>query len=102
MVGRAVVGVMIIVATGFALRRAMRETGSTVEGQWAATNRHSNVPADDGVDLGRINAPRVGWVFGQLVGAETPGLVPTRKETRERLIRGHAGMRCAMSPERVQ
>lgn len=102
MVGRTVIGVMIVVAAALAVSRAVRETGSKAVGRWSATNRHSDVPADDCVDLGKINGPRVGWVFGQLVGAETPGLAPTRKETRERLIHGHAGLRCAVSLERVQ
>jgi len=103
MVGRGAASVMILISVGFIMFRATRNSGSTAEGEWSASSRHSvDVAADDDMDLCRFNGPRVGWVFGQLIGAETPGLAPTRREARERLMSGQAGMRFAVSPTRLQ
>ena len=103
MVGRGAVGVLMVFVVGLIAIRAMRDASSTAEPDRAAAKRNAPDPnADDDMDLLRFNKPRVGWVFGQLMGAETPGPAPTRRETREHLMNSQPGVRFAVSPDRWQ
>ncbi len=103
MVRRSTLGVLMVFIVGVIALRVMRNPASTAKPRPAAANRSSLDPtADDDMDLYRFNRPRVGWVFGQLTGAETPGPAPTRREARERLMSSQSGVPLAVSPDHWQ
>ena len=92
MLGRVMAGVVLLAAVGIAVSRALCEPGPPPGGRPVDQIRTpSDVLADDDIDLCKYNTPRVGWVVGEVVGAETPGLAPTPRELHDRLRRNYGG-----------
>ncbi len=90
MLARVMAGVVLLAAVGLAVSHALCEPGPPA-GQRRADERRTStgVLADDDIDLHKYQTPRVGWVVGEVVGAEMPGLAPTPRELHDRLRKNY-------------